>query len=1056
MDWRCFAPNGTSSGVILGILLGCASLASAQESKSDPAAARIYAVALGFQNQRLFEQAIPRWQKFIADYPRDPHVTSARHNLGVCQLQGKQFPEAAATFREVLKDETFTSADAALFNLGLALYHLGLKNNKPEELRDAANNFAQVPARYPKSKQAPSALYYQGESLYAAGDLVKAVDAYNKLIADYPSDPLLANATYALGTTQQQLDRHADAVKTFRAFLMKWAKDDRVNECRLRIGRCLFLQKDFKEAEKIFKEVAAVPNYELADYAWMQHAECVRSQNKHAEAAALFEGLPKKFAKSRYTFPAHLEAGKCWFEAEKLAEAERALQLAAQSRSDSAAEASYWLGRTQLRAKKAPQAVTTLETAIQAHAQSPLLPQLMFLRVEAIANIPDRRKEAIALYEAFAKNHAGHELGPRAHYQAARVALDVTDYPTARRLAEAFFANPRFANDPLAPSVLFLHGEAFLHDDPPEPDKAEALYRRVWASHPMHAIAGRAKLRTGFCRYLAKDYNACRQILTELFGQANADKPLQAEGQWLIGRCWHDEGKPTEAVAAFQKSLTVLPNWERADEVRLALAASYRGLTRPSEASAELKRLLSDFPTSSLRPQAWHQLGEIALDQKNLDEAKNNFEQVVSKHPESDMVPLAQYGLGTIAFAKNQNAETVKVLGELLNGTKGGETADRARYLRGLAHQRLGMFDQAVRDLTDYLKTEPTGESAFHGRYTLGLALVGLKQYEQAAGTFDVLVKASPDHPRAPNVLYEKAFALQSGGKDEDAAAAFEQLATRFPTNPLAPESWFRVGEFHEKGNRPEKATTAYESSAKHATQPELQEKALYKLGWVLYQQKEHARAAAAFGEQLAKHGKGTLAADGAYLAGESFYKVNQPAKAIPYFERVLGSSDRKYHARSLYRLGDCQGQLGEWAKSQQTFTQLINQFSDFKLIHEARYGLGFALQNQEKFDEACKEYEAITRAVNTETAAKSRFGIGECAFAREKYKEAIEHFLEAALGYPYPEYQALGHYEAARCFIQLKDAERARENLRKVVEKHPDHPRSKDAARLLANLDNP
>jgi TolA-binding protein len=78
---------------------------------------------------------------------------------------------------------------------------------------------------------------------------------------------------------------------------------------------------------------------------------------------------------------------------------------------------------------------------------------------------------------------------------------------------------------------------------------------------------------------------------------------------------------------------------------------------------------------------------------------------------------------------------------------------------------------------------------------------------------------------------------------------------------------------------------------------------------------------------------------------------------------------------------------------------------------------------------------------------------IGECAFRRKKYREAIEHFLEAALAYPYEEWQALGHFEAGRCFIALDDTPRALDALETVVRKFPKHPRAGDAAKLIKDL---
>ena len=79
---------------------------------------------------------------------------------------------------------------------------------------------------------------------------------------------------------------------------------------------------------------------------------------------------------------------------------------------------------------------------------------------------------------------------------------------------------------------------------------------------------------------------------------------------------------------------------------------------------------------------------------------------------------------------------------------------------------------------------------------------------------------------------------------------------------------------------------------------------------------------------------------------------------------------------------------------------------------------------------------------------------IGECAFRQKKHRQAVEHFLEAALAYPYEEYQALGYFEAGRCFIALEDKPKALDALRTVVKKYPKHPRAKDAAKLIADLE--
>ena len=78
---------------------------------------------------------------------------------------------------------------------------------------------------------------------------------------------------------------------------------------------------------------------------------------------------------------------------------------------------------------------------------------------------------------------------------------------------------------------------------------------------------------------------------------------------------------------------------------------------------------------------------------------------------------------------------------------------------------------------------------------------------------------------------------------------------------------------------------------------------------------------------------------------------------------------------------------------------------------------------------------------------------MGQCALASKNYAEASEHFLESAFGYPYEEWQCQGQFEAAKCFIELKDVEKARESLETITKRFPNHARAKEATTMLAAL---
>src|SRR5205807_598946 len=117
------------------------------------------------------------------------------------------------------------SLDTAHFNLGLALYDIGLSSQKADDLRAAARAFAEVPARFAKSKRVASALYYQAESLSRAGDVPGALTLYRKVIAEHKDSDVLPDSYYALGTAQQEAGQDREAAATFRAFLDKFPRD---------------------------------------------------------------------------------------------------------------------------------------------------------------------------------------------------------------------------------------------------------------------------------------------------------------------------------------------------------------------------------------------------------------------------------------------------------------------------------------------------------------------------------------------------------------------------------------------------------------------------------------------------------------------------------------------------------------------------------------------------------------------------------------------------------------------------------------------------------------
>ncbi len=648
----------------------------------------------------------------------------------------------------------------------------------------------------------------------------------------------------------------------------------------------------------------------------------------------------------------------------------------------------------------------------------------------------------------------------------ALTALADKQYDQATPQAEAFLTNAALNEHPLRPSVLLVAAESQMRggdNDDARRQKAEGYYRQLIEKYPQHQDAPRAALGVGWCLL---DAAKAEEAIKFVSGHQDSLKlpEQQAEAQLLIGRAHARLDRAAEALAAFDLAAKAAPNSARGDNLMFESAQALRKLDRQDEAAQRLTQLLAKYAESDLRAEATYQLGEIAHAQQKYDDAIAKFGQVIQQFGDSDFGPPARYGMAAAHFAKQENDKALAALDALLAGESDDALRGNALYLRGLVRKELQQFDPAAQDLTAYLNLKPAAGEALDARYALALCQAGAKKDAEAAATLQAILKTKPDYQHAAQVRYELGHVLLNQDKDEEAAAAFAELAKLNPDGPLAAEALFHVGRRHEdvadatedkaaKAIELAAAAKAFSTGLATAKKPALREKLQYKLGDMQFQQEQFATAAQTLSAQLQEFPGGELAGFARYLAAESLFRENKFAEALPLYEKVVADKIEKYHADALYRAGACAGSLKNWPGSQKHYQALITEFPKYEQLVDARYGLAVALHNQNQLDAAEKLYEQVTEETVSETAAKARFMVGEIAFARKKYDDAIFHFGGVTGGYNFPHWKGMARLEMSRCFKELGQSEKAAAQLEKLLEENAEHERADDAKKLLAEL---
>ncbi len=704
---------------VAALAISDASFGWQEADKSADAATRQYAVAVGFQNQKLYDSAIDEWKAFLRKHPKDARVDKATHYLGICQLQARQPEAAAATFESVeSKFPRFELLDQTLLNHGSALYSVALKSKKPDDFARAEKPFAKLIDQFPKTEFVGRALYYQGECLYQQNKFEAAARSYLTLIEKDAANELAPDATYALGICYEKLEQPEKAAETFRKFASAWPKHALATEVRMRQAEMLFTDRKYAEAQLLFASVASVKDFSLADTAMLRQARCLYETKQLKEAATVYWNVPRQFPKTKHYDAAVVAGAKCYYLLGDYQACRNGLENVVTRDVPEALEAAQWIARSLLKEKKPADALKVLDMALSKHStKTPAHSQLVLTRIDTLYEIPERRGETAALYAKFASDFPKDEMASQALYMAALTSLDAGDHAAAKSASGRFLKS--YSEDRLAADVRFIAAEADLLTR----NYAEAArqYRDFIKSSPQHPSAAQAQVRLALALQLAKDTNAAiQQINAVLPTLANAE--LKSEALAIAGRCYVAQEKLDEAAKAFEQSFMVAPTRDQSDRTLLALADVCLKVNRTENATTALQRILSDFPKSPVAEEATFRLGEAAFAANKYQQAETSYRQVLSKWPNGEFAPHASYGLGWTAFKQSKFDETVAAMGTLSTKYSKSDLAPKGLYLKAMAEYQLGKHDDAISDVRKFLTSKPIRKEASDARYLLGLS----------------------------------------------------------------------------------------------------------------------------------------------------------------------------------------------------------------------------------------------------------------------------------------------------------------------------------------------
>jgi TolA-binding protein len=291
---------------------------------------------------------------------------------------------------------------------------------------------------------------------------------------------------------------------------------------------------------------------------------------------------------------------------------------------------------------------------------------------------------------------------------------------------------------------------------------------------------------------------------------------------------------------------------------------------------------------------------------------------------------------------------------------------------------------------------------------------------------------------------------------EQKARALYQALLEGFPDLPLGADARLELSELLAQRGDNDAAIKLLRDALDKEPPAELTDRICLRLGQCYFDKGDAKQGLAQF-QRVAQNPKSALAAQAHYRAGEALMRNGDWDAAVkelvvfrdqPPFQNVAGISDR-----ALLRLGHAYAQLKQWEPSRQAHEQVVARFGNGPWGNEARYGMGWALQNMKRYDEAVNVYAQVVANTVTELGAKAQLQTGLCRLEQKRYPEASTALLVVPFTYDYPELSAVALVEAARCFAETKQQDQAAKLLQRVIKDHPDSEWAKVAKERLDGL---
>jgi TolA-binding protein len=902
----------------------------------------------------------------------------------------------------------------------------------------AAGEYEQFLENNPHHPQTTAARWGLAVCRYRLGQFDQALPLLSQVLADdqfAQKDQLLA----MLGYCELTGKKYDAAVKHFTQLINSYPQSPQTDSATLYRAQALYLSGQPQPAAA---DAAAYlqthPNTSDSPTALYFLALSQHAIGQNDSALQSLARLMHDFPDSPYHFDAVLLDGQALEAQGKIDPAiEQYRQLITLAPAARQSDAHYALGTALLKAGKLPEAEKEL-TAAADLASAANRPQILFYRAVCLME-RSKFQEALKDFDALPVQSA------QTLYRSAYCLQHLGQYQSSHERCQQVAKLP--ASDMTQPAAELDAENLFQLGKYADAQSAfDALIPQI--KDPQRQLL--FTLRGAQCDYFTGKFAPAVARLAPLADDPRvAQSPELCQVLFLLGDAELQQGKNGEAEAALKKFLAIASRDTSQARYKLAVAELRNGEANDATATLESLTASVDSPWSQ---RGLLELGELRYKTGHPDSAAAALGKLLTTHPEPALAASATYLLGWIDFDAGRYAQAAEHWKLVAEKYPDQSAAADAQFQEGIALQRAGQSAEAVAALKSFVVGHPSSADAPQALQRAAAILTGMGRDADAEAILADLAKGPA---ASDSVLYDLAWSQRKLSQTAAAEESYRRIVTGYPNSTLAPLARTELAELlYADNNFAQAAAMLWPVVSDDKADPKVLAAASYRLAWCYQKQGDYDKAADSFRDFASKFPTDEMAPSALLQAALADSDAGRDEAAQKELADMLKRFPQDKDAPvAMLKLAEVQAAQNDFAGSLLSSRDYLAKYPSSPLAYRAQFSIGWALENQQKYDEARTQYQMVIAATNGETAARAQFQIGETYLAQQKYEQGATALLAVDDVYAYPKWSARALFEAGRAFEQLKQPEQAKLQYTQVLTKYKDAPEAELAQGRLKSI---